>query len=81
MLKRANRSDLMGQYTNSKLANAIALTTSIVMVVLTVAMIWTTFVAPRKKPARPARLTVVTSLYTCNPAITNPDFAPIPPRT
>jgi Mn2+/Fe2+ NRAMP family transporter len=45
------------------------------------AMIWTTFVAPRKKPARPASLTVVTSLYACNPAITNPDFAPVPSRT
>jgi Mn2+/Fe2+ NRAMP family transporter len=44
MLKLINRSDLMGQYTNSKLANAVALTTSVVMVVLTIAMIWTTFV-------------------------------------
>jgi Mn2+/Fe2+ NRAMP family transporter len=44
MLKLVNRPDLMGHYTNSKLANAIALATSIVMVVLTVAMIWTMFV-------------------------------------
>jgi len=44
MLKLVNNSDLMGQYTNSKVANAVALTTSVVMVVLTIAMIWTTFV-------------------------------------
>jgi Mn2+/Fe2+ NRAMP family transporter len=42
MLKLVNRSDLMGSYTNSKLANAVAWSTSIIMVVLTVAMIWTT---------------------------------------
>ncbi len=42
MLKLVNRSDLMGEYTNSRLANAIAVTTSVVMVVLTVAMVWTT---------------------------------------
>jgi NRAMP (natural resistance-associated macrophage protein)-like metal ion transporter len=42
MLKLVNRPDLMGKYTNSKLANAIALSTSVIMVVLTIAMIWTT---------------------------------------
>jgi Mn2+/Fe2+ NRAMP family transporter len=31
----------MGQYKNSRLANFIAVTTSVVMVILTVAMIWT----------------------------------------
>ncbi len=41
MLKLVNRSDLMGQYKNSRLANFIAVTTSVVMVILTVAMIWT----------------------------------------
>jgi Mn2+/Fe2+ NRAMP family transporter len=42
MLKLVNKSELMGQYTNSKLANAIAFTTVVVTVVLTVAMIWAT---------------------------------------
>jgi Mn2+/Fe2+ NRAMP family transporter len=41
MLKLVNRSDLMGSYTNSKVANAIAWSTSIVMVILTLALIWT----------------------------------------
>lgn len=42
MLKLVNREDLMGTYKNSRLANGIAWTTSISVVVLTVAMIWTT---------------------------------------
>ncbi|HET7184475.1 MAG TPA: Nramp family divalent metal transporter [Terriglobales bacterium] len=42
MLKLVNRSDLMGKHKNSRLANGIAVTTSVVMVGLTVAMIWTT---------------------------------------
>ncbi len=42
MLKLVNRSDLMGEHKNSPTANAIAITTSVVMVILTVAMIWTT---------------------------------------
>ena len=42
MLMLVNRSDLMGAYKNSRTANAIAITTSVVMVILTVAMIWTT---------------------------------------
>lgn len=42
MLKLINRSDLMEQYTNSKLANWIAISTSVVMAILTGAMIWTT---------------------------------------
>jgi Mn2+/Fe2+ NRAMP family transporter len=37
-----NRTDLMGKHKNSRLANAIAVTTSVAMVVLTVAMVWTT---------------------------------------
>jgi Mn2+/Fe2+ NRAMP family transporter len=36
-----NRRDLMGDYKNSGLANGIAIVTSVVMVTLTVAMIWT----------------------------------------
>ena len=42
MLKLVNRQDLMGQHPNSKMANVIAVTTSLIMVVLTVAMVWTT---------------------------------------
>ena len=42
MLKLVNREDLMGQHTNSRLANAVAITTSVIMVLLTVAMVWTT---------------------------------------
>jgi Mn2+/Fe2+ NRAMP family transporter len=42
MLKLVNRGDLMGRYKNSRLANVIAWTTSAVMVLLTVALIWTT---------------------------------------
>ena len=42
MLKLVNRADLMGKYKNSRLANTIAVTTSVVMVLLTVAMVWTT---------------------------------------
>jgi Mn2+/Fe2+ NRAMP family transporter len=41
MLRLVNREDLMGRYKNSRLWNGIAVTTSVVMVVLTVAMIWT----------------------------------------
>ncbi len=42
MLKLVNREDLMGEYKNSPLANVIAWGTSAVMIVLTVAMVWTT---------------------------------------
>jgi NRAMP (natural resistance-associated macrophage protein)-like metal ion transporter len=42
MLKLVNRPDLMGKHTNSRLTNVIAVTTSIVLVLLTVAMIATT---------------------------------------
>jgi len=42
MLKLINRRDIMQQYTNSWLANAIAITTSVAMVALTAAMLWTT---------------------------------------
>lgn len=41
MLKLVNRADLMGSYKNSGIANAIAWSTSGVMVALTVALIWT----------------------------------------
>ena len=41
MLKLINRRDLMGTYVNSRAANAIAWSTSIVMVALTVALVWT----------------------------------------
>jgi Mn2+/Fe2+ NRAMP family transporter len=41
MLKLVNRQDLMGTYVNSRGANAIAWSTSIVMVALTVALVWT----------------------------------------
>ena len=40
MLKLVNRERLMGEYRNGFWGNAIAWTTSIVMVVLTVVMIW-----------------------------------------
>jgi Mn2+/Fe2+ NRAMP family transporter len=42
MLKLVNRKDLMGRHTNSVVANAIGVATSVVMILLTVAMIWTT---------------------------------------
>ncbi len=42
MLKLVNREDLMGEYKNSRLANVIAWSTSGAMIVLTVAMVWTT---------------------------------------
>ena len=42
MLKLVNRDDLMGEYKNSRLANVIAWSTSGAMIVLTVAMVWTT---------------------------------------
>lgn len=42
MLILVNRKDLMGEYTNSRLANVIAWGTSIIIIVLTIAMIWTT---------------------------------------
>ena len=41
MLTLVNRVDLMGSYTNSRAANAIAWTTSVVMVALTVVLVWT----------------------------------------
>lgn len=42
MLKLINRHDLMGEYRNSSIANVIAWSTSAVMILLTVGMIWTT---------------------------------------
>jgi Mn2+/Fe2+ NRAMP family transporter len=44
MLIFVNRKELMGDYRNSKLANVIAWSTSIIIIVLTIAMIWTTSV-------------------------------------
>ena len=44
MLSLVNRTDLMGTYTNSRMANAIAWSTSVVMVVLTAALVWTSIV-------------------------------------
>lgn len=44
MLKLINRHDLMGAHRNSKLANGIAITTCVVMIGLTAAMMWTTLV-------------------------------------
>jgi Mn2+/Fe2+ NRAMP family transporter len=41
MLRLVNRRDLMGTYTNSRTANGIAWSTSVVMVALTVALVWT----------------------------------------
>ncbi|PYY08193.1 MAG: Mn transporter [Acidobacteria bacterium] len=44
MLLLVNRKKLMGEYTNSRPANVIAWATSIIIMVLTIAMIWTTSV-------------------------------------
>ncbi|HKN32197.1 MAG TPA: divalent metal cation transporter [Terriglobales bacterium] len=44
MLILVNRKELMGEYTNSRIANVIAWGTSIIIIVLTIAMIWTTSV-------------------------------------
>jgi Mn2+/Fe2+ NRAMP family transporter len=43
MLKLINRADLMGEYKNSITANVIAWSTSISMIILTAAMLWTTY--------------------------------------
>ena len=43
MLKLINRADLMGEYKNSITANVIAWSTSITMIILTLAMLWTTY--------------------------------------
>jgi NRAMP (natural resistance-associated macrophage protein)-like metal ion transporter len=42
MLLLVNRKELMGEYTNSKLANVIAWGTSSIIILLTAAMVWTT---------------------------------------
>ena len=44
MLLLVNRKELMGEYRNSRLANVIAWGTSIIIIVLTIAMIWATSV-------------------------------------
>jgi Mn2+/Fe2+ NRAMP family transporter len=41
MLKLVNKTELMGSYKNSLLANVIAWGTSVIMIALTVALIWT----------------------------------------
>ena len=41
MLLLINRKDLMGEYTNGMWANFIAVTTSVVMILLTIALVWT----------------------------------------
>jgi Mn2+/Fe2+ NRAMP family transporter len=41
MLQLVNRRDLMGPHTNSRVANVIAWSTSVVMVLLTAALVWT----------------------------------------
>ena len=41
MLLLVNRKELMGEYRNSRLANVIAWSTSIVIMILTIAMVWT----------------------------------------
>ena len=41
MIKLINRKDLMGDYHNTAIANVIAWSTSVIMIVLTIAMIWT----------------------------------------
>ena len=41
MLQLVNRDDLMGPHTNSRVANVIAWSTSVVMVLLTAALVWT----------------------------------------
>jgi len=43
MLVLVNREDLMGEYRNSLLGNVIAWSTSIIMSILTIAMVWTNF--------------------------------------
>lgn len=41
MLKLVNRSELMGTYKNSRLANVIAWSTSVIMIILSAAFLWT----------------------------------------
>ena len=43
MLLLINRKDLMGEYRNSTLANVIAWGTSLILMILTIALIWTSF--------------------------------------
>jgi Mn2+/Fe2+ NRAMP family transporter len=43
MLKLVNKSALMGRYKNSRLANVIAWSTSVIMMLLTAAYVWTLF--------------------------------------
>src|ERR1700739_4682395 len=41
MLKLVNKTELMGTYTNSRLGNIIAWSTSVIMIGLTIALVWT----------------------------------------
>jgi Mn2+/Fe2+ NRAMP family transporter len=41
MLKLVNKTELMGTYTNSRMGNIIAWSTSVIMIGLTIAFIWT----------------------------------------
>ena len=41
MLKLVNKPELMGSYTNSRIGNVIAWSTSVIMIGLTVALVWT----------------------------------------
>jgi NRAMP (natural resistance-associated macrophage protein)-like metal ion transporter len=45
MLKLVNKRELMGNYKNSTLANVIAWSTSAIMILLTIALLWTIFAA------------------------------------
>ena len=42
MLLLVNKRELMGEYKNSTFANVIAWSTSVVMILLTIALVWTT---------------------------------------
>ncbi len=41
MLKLVNKTELMGTYTNSRFGNIIAWSTSVIMILLTIALVWT----------------------------------------
>jgi Mn2+/Fe2+ NRAMP family transporter len=45
MLRLVNKPELMGKYKNSRIANVIAWSTSIIMMLLTVAYVWSLFTA------------------------------------
>jgi Mn2+/Fe2+ NRAMP family transporter len=45
MLMLVNRPRLMGEYRNSVVQNAVAWSTTVIMILLTVALIWTSLAA------------------------------------